>query len=502
MSSLESQNAVLRQAILVSDRLADACLQGTDVAMLVSLAADFLGRQVVILDPALRTRAEARPGGQPATGESSAESRPGGAGPPSAAATAGGNPLGWQMADPRVERLLSTLCDSRRPMRVPTLPGWRAKGGTVVAPIAVGDLLLGYLAMMSDETAVEASPTDEVELLTISHLSTIYALALTRERREQEGPNGRRAEVLSELLAGSLDDQRSAAQLASSVGLPSGGPLRLLVAEPDGDGSSDGGAVAALHSHLLDELATRIEQLLEGAVAVSRHGEIVVLVPEPPAGTRRQGFPTITERLTHHLDRPGPSPGITVGVSSRCQSLLDLGRTYRQTRLALELAQRLGRHQRVVDCDGLGAYRLLLQLGEADELRSFATELLGPLLAYDRRHGAELLSTLAAFLDHHGRALPAARALYVHVNTVSYRLRRIEALAGLDLADPDDRLMAHVALKIVEGLGPSAGAGQDGHGPSSGLGPDGLGPSTGPGSERTSNGIRRSLEPSSNDRHR
>ncbi|MBO0894815.1 MAG: hypothetical protein J2O39_10590, partial [Acidimicrobiales bacterium] len=219
MSSLEAQNAVLRQAILVCDRLADACLQGTDVGMLVFLAADFLGRQVVILDPALRTRAAAWPGGPPDLVSVDGRHPPGPGGlPRSGTAPAGDdNPLGWQMSDPRVERLLSTLCGSRRPMRVPTLPGWRAKGGTVVAPIAVGDLLLGYLAMISEDPSEEASPTDEVELLTISHLSTIYALALTRERREQGGPDARRAEVMAELLAGTVDDADAAAERAASV---------------------------------------------------------------------------------------------------------------------------------------------------------------------------------------------------------------------------------------------------------------------------------------------
>jgi hypothetical protein len=512
MNGLEAQNAVLRQAILVCDRLADACLQGTDLGMLVFLAADFLGRQVVILDPALRTRAAAWPGCPPRTTPDEGEQAlgPSGTAGPSVATT-GDNPLGWQIADPRVERLLSTLCASRRPMRVPTLPGWRAKGGTVVAPIAVGEQLLGYLALISDDPPEEASPADEVELLTISHLSTIYALALTRERREQGAPDVHRAALVADLLAGTLDDPGVAAERAASVGLPTGGPLRLLVARPDhrapdhrvpdhraagvrGEAWADGAALQALRSHLLDELATRIEQVVPDAVAVIRPDEVVALAPEPPARGGRPGHPTIAERLAREFEHADSVPagsarvgdGVAVGVSSRCHSLVDLGRSYRQTRLAIELVQRLGRSGRVVDCDQLGAYRLLLQLGEVDELRSFANEVLGPLLTHDRNHKAELLRTLAAFLDHHGRALPAARALYVHVNTVSYRLRRIEALSGLDLSDPDDRLVAHVALKIVEGLGAV---------------PGGLSHATPSraASNGTSNRASRTLEPSSND---
>lgn len=47
----------------------------------------------------------------------------------------------------------------------------------------------------------------------------------------------------------------------------------------------------------------------------------------------------------------------------------------------------------------------------------------------------------------------AARMLHLHTNTVVYRVARIEAITGLDLGDPDDRLVAHVAVKIIESQG-------------------------------------------------
>ena len=53
-------------------------------------------------------------------------------------------------------------------------------------------------------------------------------------------------------------------------------------------------------------------------------------------------------------------------------------------------------------------------------------------------------------LNQHESLKQTARILRVHVNTVSYRIQRIEQLTTLDMADPDDRLVAHVAVKIVE----------------------------------------------------
>jgi hypothetical protein len=43
--------------------------------------------------------------------------------------------------------------------------------------------------------------------------------------------------------------------------------------------------------------------------------------------------------------------------------------------------------------------------------------------------------------------------LHLHTNTVAYRVARIESITGLALGDPDDRLVAHVAVKIIESQG-------------------------------------------------
>jgi DNA-binding PucR family transcriptional regulator len=106
----------------------------------------------------------------------------------------------------------------------------------------------------------------------------------------------------------------------------------------------------------------------------------------------------------------------------------------------------------VVAYDDLGIHRLLLQVPDLAELRSFATAVLGELIR--DRGRAELLQTLAAWFRTGGSPQRTARALHLHANTVSYRIRRVEEIAGLDLDEYQDRLMAQVACEIVEVLGP------------------------------------------------
>ena len=66
-----------------------------------------------------------------------------------------------------------------------------------------------------------------------------------------------------------------------------------------------------------------------------------------------------------------------------------------------------------------------------------------------------LAETAEVFLDCAGSASRAAAALQVHRQTLYYRLARIEALTGLDLADGEARLLLHASLKAARlALGP------------------------------------------------
>jgi DNA-binding PucR family transcriptional regulator len=92
-------------------------------------------------------------------------------------------------------------------------------------------------------------------------------------------------------------------------------------------------------------------------------------------------------------------------------------------------------------------YERLLDTVPASVLRSFRERLLGPLAEYDRRHSAELLPTLRSFLACDGSWSACASRMTVPVNTVRYRIGRIEAITGRDLSALPDRVDFFLALR-------------------------------------------------------
>lgn len=83
--------------------------------------------------------------------------------------------------------------------------------------------------------------------------------------------------------------------------------------------------------------------------------------------------------------------------------------------------------------------------------RRFAERVLGPVLDYDRKTGAGLLETLEVFLGCEGSWRQAADRMHLHLNTVRYRIGRIEELTGRDLGRIDDRLDLYLAMRTLTG---------------------------------------------------
>lgn len=125
--------------------------------------------------------------------------------------------------------------------------------------------------------------------------------------------------------------------------------------------------------------------------------------------------------------------------------------------LRLALAEALAAHSaarsrpsghRIVRDLAVGSHELLLDFLDRRLIESFRLSVLGPIEAWDKDHGSELVPTLTAFLASGGRWRATAELLHIHPNTLRYRLRRIEELTGRDLDTTSDRVDLWLAMHL------------------------------------------------------
>jgi DNA-binding PucR family transcriptional regulator len=95
------------------------------------------------------------------------------------------------------------------------------------------------------------------------------------------------------------------------------------------------------------------------------------------------------------------------------------------------------------------AKRMLEELARSPDLTPFG-ELVRPLAEQDRERGSDLVRTLRVYFAAGQNASAAADRLFLHRNSMLYRLERIARLTGLDLKDPGVALALQLGLLVIE----------------------------------------------------
>lgn len=326
--------------------------------------------------------------------------------------------------------------------------------GRLVTPVRATDGVRGYLSL----TAGRAGFT-ETDRLVAERTAYASSFALMRVSSvspaiRQLGPTPAELDrSLRNLLLGKLETESAALAECRAIGLDPHRGAAVLLAAPPPDAESLGVIRAAL------ETIVAGWQPRAFVMELSEVSAIAVLFPVVDGEASRRKAVEAGRRLAeeHGLT------GIAAGISDRHAGWRGIAQGFRQAYFALRLGATAAVPHTVVDsgtAGDLGIYRLLYPLWQSDDLEAFAGEVLGGLLAYDEKRGGGLVQTLEAYLDLGGGMQEIADRLYIHRNSLIYRLRRIEELTGRILADPHDRLLLHLALKVrqMPGAPPVRGA--------------------------------------------
>ncbi len=140
---------------------------------------------------------------------------------------------------------------------------------------------------------------------------------------------------------------------------------------------------------------------------------------------------------------------VLIGISSIAEHLKDLARAYKEARIALEVGKVFDIEKPIMSYGNLGIGRLVYQL-PTTLCEIFLQEVFkkGSLESLDR----ETLMTVQSFFENNLNVSETSRKLFVHRNTLVYRLEKIRKLTGLDLREFDHAVTFKVALMVKKYL--------------------------------------------------
>jgi hypothetical protein len=406
------QRRQLERAIYLQRELSRTAFEAPGIESLADRLSDLVDRPVMVLDPALHQLATTR-------------------WPADISAVAG-----W-LADVHHDRW------------------WRGRAAgddrPALTPIAVGTHLGGYLAVLD-----WSQPLDLIDARAIEHAATIFALEMLRERTMFDAESRVKGDLLGELFRGAQLDEREVERLLADLGYEMHGPWRVAQLHatwhrpPTPGDARWSDEVNAPNARLYPRIQELCQRIVGMAAAAPWRSGFLLLLP----GSLNEAERDLELAAAIHADARTAADGIRAGArlhlatSSPIRLAADLAQGLRESDQALHVARTLDITDRPVTFEHLGVYRVLLGGSGSRQHVDYIQEALGPVIRYDTEHGTQLLATLYGYVEADHNAAEAARRLYIHPNTLAYRMRTIRRLLGGDPCRGDLRLQVELALKL------------------------------------------------------
>jgi sugar diacid utilization regulator len=316
----------------------------------------------------------------------------------------------------------------------------------LLMPLTVRPRTLGYLGVMTSQPLLA-----EIDRRAFEHAATICTLELVKQRVTLDTDRRMRGDFVDDILLGRFTDVAELKRRATHFGYKFNGTFRVILIDIDQFGQY-------IEQHNLSEarveeikhtLASFTEQCcaqLKKATLVAPQGDRAIVfwpMRQPEMTVRIEQFVML---LTARIGALWTGLSLAVGVSTPIANPLNIARAQRECLDALAIRKHFGRKSPLMRFDELGIYALLLRSSAVSDLQNFAHQLLAPILNHDRTD--ELLHTLDVVLRHQFSPQKSAEALFVHPNTVKYRLKQLRELLDNDLSDTQQMLELQLAMLI------------------------------------------------------
>ncbi|MBE7008092.1 MAG: PucR family transcriptional regulator, partial [Ruminococcaceae bacterium] len=174
----------------------------------------------------------------------------------------------------------------------------------------------------------------------------------------------------------------------------------------------------------------------------------IVLIHHVDAEAETSDLEKIAGQIEEAL-RVGGESTVVIGIGTVAAHLRDLAKSYKEAQIAIEVGKVFDTEKFIINYENLGIGRLIYQL-PTTLCEMFLQEIFkkNPIDALDK----ETLFTINKFFENNLILSETARKLFVHRNTLVYRLEKIKKLTGLDLREFDDAITFKVALMVKKYL--------------------------------------------------
>ena len=159
---------------------------------------------------------------------------------------------------------------------------------------------------------------------------------------------------------------------------------------------------------------------------------------------------SIIDKMYKRTKKRMPSRFIHLGIGTQMHDLHQVILSYKRAKAAVTMAEQF--KYPMVLFEEMGVYQILFSIEDKRILIEMYQKLLQPLIDYDQKHHGELEHTLYYYLLYDGSQVAMAKNLYMHRNTINYRMIKIKELLNCQLETFDEKMSYMLALYIKKML--------------------------------------------------
>lgn len=192
-------------------------------------------------------------------------------------------------------------------------------------------------------------------------------------------------------------------------------------------------------------IAEQIRLILTGSIYAIYHNTITILLScDKDKGISEYDFARLSEYLKANK--------LVIGMSSSFTNLKESKKYFNQALKAVELGLRIGPNSTIYRYSDYYIYHLLEICSKEEDIRSFIHPGVMKLFNYDKENNTDFLKTLNEYLKTPGQTSVISKRLYIHKNTLIYRMNRIQSIIGCNIEIGDELLSLELSLRIMEYL--------------------------------------------------
>ncbi|SHN56945.1 purine catabolism regulatory protein [Desulfitobacterium chlororespirans DSM 11544] len=316
----------------------------------------------------------------------------------------------------------------------------------MIVPIFSSNVIYGFITLI--ETVRPYTHSDAVVL---EHGATAIALKLVKTMIDTETQRAEAQQAIDALVQGRL--LMASLRKYLPIGFNWSNPIsvvrmNLLNYNNKGRLYLDSEAETIIEKHIMQKLKTLFGQ----CIMSNRGGEYTFLIPFRPEDISAIGaeIEKAFKECAADLEKDFGKDCLLVGIGGAYPEFQYLKKSYDEAQKVIEILETIHSLRPVACYNKLGIYKILFNIKDQKELSAYYKEYLSEIIIYDRKNNGDLLETLRTYVMTDGNITHTAKKLFLHPNTVTYRLKKIQTLLPESLDNYEFRTAVYFALKIYD----------------------------------------------------